>query len=292
MTGQDRARRPARVPPIGEFAGPEGARVHYLAGGPEASAPLVLLHGASGNLRDWRLSIFDRLAADRRVIAFDRPGFGHSDPAPGQGWRLAEQGEALRAGLRALGIRRYALVGHSWAGALVLDWALRHPREVTGLGVIAGATMDWGGGLGLQYRLAAAPLIGRTLSRLAPRMVRERMIRRALADIFAPQPVPSDYRREGGVDLALEPVTFRTNARAVADLHEQVVANVPRYPEIDCPAVVMHGTADRIVPASVHAGPLAHALPAARLDLMDGVGHMPHHAEPERVAAALLSLPD
>ena len=207
-------------------------------------------------------------------------------------WRLAEQGEALRAGLIALGIRRYALVGHSWAGALVLDWALRHPGEVTGIGVLAGATMDWGGGLGLQYRLFSAPVLGRSLAGIAPRLVGERMIARALSEIFAPQPVPEGYRAEAGIELALRPRTVRINARAVADLHGQVVANVPRYPEIACPAVVLHGTADRVVPAGVHAGPLVHALGQARLDLLQGVGHMPHHAEPERVTRALLSLPE
>jgi len=266
--------------------------LHHLIDGPEGAAPLVLLHGASGNLRDWWLSVFAALADERRVVAFDRPGFGHSDPAPGRGWRLAEQGEALRTGLRALGIRRYVLVGHSWAGALALDWALRHPGEVAGIGVLAGATMDWGGGLGLQYRLFSAPFLGRSLAGIAPRLVGERMIARALCEIFAPQPVPEGYRAEAGIELALRPRTVRINARAVAELHGQVVANVPRYPEIACPAVVLHGTADRVVPAKVHAGPLAHALGQARLDLLQGVGHMPHHAEPERVTRALLSLPE
>jgi len=288
--GGDRAGRFRVSPPIGAFLGARGARLHYLADGPEGAPPLVLLHGASGNLRDWWLSIFAPLAARRRVIAFDRPGFGHSDPAPGRGWRLAEQGEALRAGLIALGIRRYALVGHSWAGALVLDWALRHPGEVTGIGVLAGATMDWGGGLDLQYRLVASPFVGRTLSALAPRLLHRRMIDRALRDIFAPQPVPERYRREGGAELALRPTTFRTNARALHALHEQVVANVPRYPVIGCPVEILHGTADRIVPASVHAGPLAGVVAQARLTLFDGVGHMPHHARPEAVVERLAPL--
>ena len=281
----------AVAPPLGAVTGPDGARLHYIADGPEGAAPLVLLHGASGNLRDWWLSIFAALARERRVIAVDRPGFGHSDPAPGRGWRLEAQREALRAGLRMLGYRRYVPVGHSWAGALVLDWALAHPGEVAGLGVISGATMDWGGGLGLQYRLFAAPCLGPALSGVAARLATGRRIDRALAAVFAPQPVPARYRAEGGVELALRPRTLRINARAVAGLHAQVVANLPHYGRIACPTMVLHGTADRIVPAGVHAGPLVQALPEARLELLDGIGHMPHHAVPARVTRALLSLP-
>ncbi len=47
--------------------------------GPPDGTPVVLLHGASGNLHDMRIALGDRLAAHDRVILIDRPGHGWSD---------------------------------------------------------------------------------------------------------------------------------------------------------------------------------------------------------------------
>ena len=278
------------TPPIGRFTGPEGARLHYIEAGEGEGPPLLLLHGASGNLRDWWLSVFERLAATGPVIAVDRPGFGHSDPPPGRGWLLAAQREAIRARIAELGHARVIPVGHSWAGALALDWALAHPQEVPGVGVISGAVMDWGGALDAQYRATAAPGIGAVLAALVPRLVGRGRVRRALAAIFAPQSVPERYVAQGGIDLALRPATFRLNARALAALHRQIAENQPCYPAIRCPVEVIHGAADVIVPADIHARPVAERLPGARLTLLDRVGHMPHHAAPEKVVARLEAL--
>ncbi len=263
-----------------------GARLRAAVAGPEGAPAVVLLHGASGNLEDWRISVFDRLAAGHRVVAIDRPGYGRSDPVR-RGWRLAEQGEAIARGLARLGIGPAVLVGHSFAGALALDWALRRPEEVAGLVVLSGATMDWGGALDLHYRVTAAPVLGRAVAALAPVVVGERRLARALAGVFAPQPVPPRYAERAGVRLALRPGTFRLNARSLAALRGQILANAPRYGRIGCPVEILHGTEDGVVPARLHAVPLARAIGHARLDLIEGVGHMPHHAVPERVVEAV-----
>ena len=61
----------------------------------------------------------------------------------------------------------------------------------------------------------------------------------------------------------------------------------PRYDTIACPVEIVHGDADTIVPATIHAIPLSDILPRARLTLLPGVGHMPHHAAPDDVIAAI-----
>src|SRR6266481_3294033 len=74
-------RMQARFPPIGQFVEVEGIRLHYLEAG--QGPPVVLIHGASGNLLDFKLSIFDALAEKHRVIAIDRPGLGYSERPDG-----------------------------------------------------------------------------------------------------------------------------------------------------------------------------------------------------------------
>ncbi|MEM1344178.1 MAG: alpha/beta hydrolase [Pseudomonadota bacterium] len=289
MATASQANRP--TPPIGHQIQAGDLKLHCVEAGPEGAPPLVLLHGASGNLRDMTLSLLGPLSASRRAIAFDRPGFGYSEAAPVRPWSLAAQVAVLRAGLLALGVERYALVGHSYSGALVLDWALTHPEEVTGLGILGGATMDWGGALSPHYRLLSAPILGTLIANAVPRVIGERTLARLAASIFAPQEMPPRYVEAGGVDLALRPESFRLNARQLDSLWPQIKHNQPRYREITCPVEIVHGQADRIVPARIHAERLVERLPDARLTLLEGIGHMPHHAAPRRIAEVLLRLP-
>lgn len=67
-------------PPSGRVITVDGVRLHVLdEGTPKpGEPPLVLIHGASDNLEDWRVALGDRLR-DRRVILIDRPGLGWSD---------------------------------------------------------------------------------------------------------------------------------------------------------------------------------------------------------------------
>jgi len=64
-------------PPAGRFIDVDGVRLHYVEKG--EGSPVVLLHGNTVLLQDFIGSgLLDRLAERHRVIAFDRPGFGHS----------------------------------------------------------------------------------------------------------------------------------------------------------------------------------------------------------------------
>ena len=59
-------------PPLGDILEVNGTRVHMLVMG--EGPDLVLIHGASGNLRDYTTSIASELAKSYRVILFDHPG--------------------------------------------------------------------------------------------------------------------------------------------------------------------------------------------------------------------------
>ena len=64
-------------PPAGQFLDIEGVHLHYLERG--EGPPLVLLHGNGAMAQDFEISgILEQLAQRYRVIAVDRPGFGHT----------------------------------------------------------------------------------------------------------------------------------------------------------------------------------------------------------------------
>ena len=64
----------------------------------------MLLHGVGAMTQEMAASgIIDALAADHRVIAFDRPGFGYSERPRGRIWTPAAQAALLRDALDRLG---------------------------------------------------------------------------------------------------------------------------------------------------------------------------------------------
>jgi alpha-beta hydrolase superfamily lysophospholipase len=71
-------------PPDGRFIEVAGGRMHIVELGAADAPPVVLLHGASDNLRDLRLALGERLAARYRVIVVDRPGHGWGDRPDGR----------------------------------------------------------------------------------------------------------------------------------------------------------------------------------------------------------------
>jgi esterase len=95
--------------------------------------PLAILHGLFGSGRNWT-SIAQRLAADRRVIAFDLRNHGASAWAGGM--QYGEMAEDLLAMLGERGYRRAALLGHSMGGKVAMMAALRDPDMVERLVVV------------------------------------------------------------------------------------------------------------------------------------------------------------
>jgi acetate CoA/acetoacetate CoA-transferase beta subunit len=90
-----------------------------------------------------------------------------------------------------------------------------------------------------------------------------------------------------GMGLILRRSSLDTNSLQVNALRDYLVEMSEDYPRLALPVEIVHGTEDRLVPPDVHAIPLSKLIPGAVLTLLPGVGHMPHHADPEAVVAAI-----
>lgn len=282
VSARDRAAQTAH-PPVGQLVGPSGARVHLKVQG--KGPDLVLIHGASGNLRDFTFGLMDRLAQNYRVIAMDRPGLGHSDPLPDDNPSIAAQAERLRAAAGEIGVHNPIVLGQSYGGAVALAWALQD--RPAALVLVAGVSMPWPGRLDPWYRATATTLGRSTLVPLASAFVPEAYVRRAVEAVFAPQAAPVGYADHLGIDLTLRHRALAANVAQVNALRPQVVAMEPHYPGLDLPVELVHGDADRIVPLAIHSQPLSARLPSANLVILPGAGHMPHHSHPDEVEAAV-----
>jgi len=284
-------------PPIGQFVDVGGARVHYVQ---EGSGPdLVMLHGAGGNLREFTLQHVDALKDRYRVTCFDRPGFGYTDRHPdidqgafaSEGESPMQQAQMLRDAAAQLGVKAPIVIGHSFGGIVAMAWALMgldEQADVNAAGVVslAGVLMPWPGDLGAYYALNASAIGGVTIP-LISAFATDAQIDTAVDGVFAPQAPVVGYKAYAGAALALRPDTFRANVRQVNGLRPHVVDMAQRYPELTLPIEIVHGTADTTVPITIHADEIIKINDHVNITRLEGVGHMPHHADMDATITAI-----
>lgn len=104
-----------------------GVKVHYQQVG--AGPDVVMVHGITGNLAVWHLSLVPALADRYRVLTYDLRGHGLSS-TPASGYSLDDMAGDLLALLDALGLERPVLVGHSYGADIALYLAAAHPGRV------------------------------------------------------------------------------------------------------------------------------------------------------------------
>lgn len=288
----------AAFPPVGAFVEVTGGRVHYLRAG--SGPELVLLHGAGGNLRDYTFDLFDILSERYTVTAFDRPGLGYTDRVPGiavgptatEGDSPQDQAKMLREAAAKIGIKDPVVAGHSFGGIVALAWATagleaQSPVNAKAVVSFAGVMMPWPDDLGAYYTINGSAFGGLVAIPVISAIATDTQIASVVESTFAPNPAPEGYAAHIGARLTLRPENFRANVRQVNTAHPRVSEMKLLYPQLTLPIEILHGTADTTVPIDVHARPFRDIVPSARLTEMQGVGHMPHHVDPEAAIAAI-----
>ncbi len=285
-------------PPVGQFVDVAGKRVHYVQDG--TGPHLILLHGAGGNLREFTFDLMERLTDRYTVTAFDRPGLGYTDRVPGiengplstEGASPQSQATMLREASEALGITDPIIAGHSFGGIVAYAWAVEDldqtsPANAKAVVSLAGVTMPWPNGLGSYYTINGSAFGGAVTIPLISAFVPETVVQSRIEETFAPQNAPEGYAAHIGADLTLRPDTFRANIRQVNTLRPHVVDLSARYDELELPIEIVHGTADTTVPINIHAEEVIKIVPSVNLVRLDGIGHMPHHTNPDETIAAI-----
>ena len=278
-----------RNPPSGKFIQIDGVRLHYIDRG-EGPA-VVLLHGNGTMARDFELSgLIDLLAKDHRVIAFDRPGFGHSERPRNRIWTAEAQADLLWRALCEIAVHRPVIVGHSWGALVAIAMALRHQADTAGLSLLSGyyypsvrrhvATMLWPAVpvLGDIVRYTISPLLGRVM---APGLFRT---------MFAPAPVSARFKRGFPVELAVRPWQMRAAAAEAGLMIPQACRLARKYEALSLPVLIVTGLQGNVVDPGRQSRQLAEELPNSTLTPIPGAGHMVHHTAPEQIANAILEL--
>ena len=108
---------------------------------PGAERPFLLVHGLASNARTWDLVGHHLNHRGHYVIAVDQRGHGHSDK-PDTGYGFDDVTEDLHALSHELRLDAPIVAGQSWGGNVVLDFAARHPKALSGLVLVDGGFIE------------------------------------------------------------------------------------------------------------------------------------------------------
>lgn len=259
----------------------DGCTLHvYDTGEGGADALAVFWHHGTPNIGLPPEPLF--AASERlgiRWVSYDRPGYGGSTPLPGRD--VASAARYVASVADALGLERFAVMGHSGGGPHALACAALLPGRV--FGAVSGAGLAPYGAAGLGY-FAGMTAGGRASleAAAAGRAEKERYERAPKDDpeMFT----PADHAALAGAWSWFGEVVGPATANGPGGLIDDDLAYVAPWgfdpAEIAAPVLLVHGAQDRVVPAS-HSAWFAERIPAAELRRYPDDGHISvlEHAE-------------
>lgn len=274
-----------RHPPLGRFVTAGRARLHYVEQG--RGQPVVFLHGNGAMVEDMLISgVMSQVARQYRAIAFDRPGFGHSDRPRGRNWTAVAQASILPEAFGLLGIERPIVVGHSWGALVALALGLDHVLHVSGLVLVSSYYYPTPRMDAALFSVPAIPLVGDLLRHTVAPLVGEAMAPKLIERMFSPQGVSPRFAHEFPVALTVRPSQIRAFSEDSSHMTAAAERLSGRYGSLFPPTAILAGDADEIV-SHRQAQRLHGEVAGSRLEILRGGSHMVHHIAPERIVRAI-----
>jgi pimeloyl-ACP methyl ester carboxylesterase len=249
-------------------------------------APVILIHGLGASADIWMHNV-EALAKQHRVYALDLAGFGRSDK-PGPSFSSLDYTPFLDDFINALNMDRVSLVGQSLGGGIALHYAMQFPEKVDKLVLVDNA------GLGKEViwtlRLMSFPLVGELFSYPSRRgveiffklAVRNRaLVTKDLVDLYY-----DIFSQPGSQQWFLRILRQIVNLRGA---REEILGPIMNnLQKITQPALIIWGEKDRVLPLK-HAFFAKERLRDAKLEIMEGCGHIPFFERSEEFNRVVLS---
>jgi pimeloyl-ACP methyl ester carboxylesterase len=270
--------------------------VHYADFG-GSGRPIVLVHGLGGSHVNW-LAVGARLSDYGRVYAVDLIGHGRTRSL-GRSARIGSNRRMLGGFLDAIAREPAVLMGNSMGGYLSIAEAAAEPDKVASLVLVSAAVPLAPGGhfdprVTAMFFAMAVPVVGGAF--MLGRHLRgpEQGVRDTLSLCCADSSRVAREVFEAHVELARErAIHGRANARAFLSAQRSLMMRLMRRRQfyemvgkVRAPALIVQGDRDRLVRIEATRA-LATARPDWRLEVLEGVGHVPQIEAPDRFLAVV-----
>jgi pimeloyl-ACP methyl ester carboxylesterase len=256
----------------------------YRVAGDHAGQPITLIHGYTGNTRNYALQIKPLIAAGWRTLTADNPGHGASDgPDDPSAYTMPAMAARQHALAEALGFVPGVVAGHSMGGAIAEEYAVRYPEHVRALVLIDSA----GGGTRGDGPEAAMMREGMAKMRA---VVRDQGLAAAYDWQVAQGLRPGVKGIPPEMAEVLRSEFLRTSVPGYLYCGEQLNARestLERLASLRIPTLVICGENEGPGLRKV-ADELAATIPNARYEIIKGAGHSPTMETPDAFNAVLL----
>ena len=269
---------------------PSGRRIAYLEAG--TGRDVVVIHGILMTADDMALALMRTLSPHVHCVAIDRPGHGWSDHRVGEDASLWAQAATIVEVIRALGLRRPVVCGHSLGGAVALACAMAHPDDIAGVVALAPICFPEARIEQLMFGARAIPLSGTLLSRLLSMTLDPLLLPALWRAMFLPQRMPDRFAAEFPFAVAGSAASLRADGESAAAFWPDLARSAMTYSRCRVPVRIIAGEADLVVNNRAQGALAASIIPSARFDQMPGLGHMLHHFRPDAVAMAIQGITD
>jgi pimeloyl-ACP methyl ester carboxylesterase len=225
---------------------------------------IVMIHGFGANKDNWT-RLAGHLTDDFNVYAIDLPGHGDSSKPLDIGYRLEDQAGYVAQILEALSVDDAHIMGNSMGGAITALYAANHPGKVKSAVLFDPAGI-------LEYESELVDLVMEGDNPLIPKKPGdfERLTEFALEkEPFVPWPIMGVMEERAIANREVNEVIFAAirDAGFESDFRNAIT-------RIQAPVLIIWGKEDRVI--NYRNGEVfAAAIPNARLELMDGIGHAP-----------------
>ena len=258
-----------------------GLTVHLRDTGPRAAPVLMLVHGSNASLQTWE-PWAERLGKQYRIIRMDLPGHGLTGASPTRDYSPAAFVDVVERVRAKLGVDRMVLAGNSMGGGVAWHYALAHPDHARALVLLdsVGQPEPGNGDAPLAFRIARMPILRNIAAQITPRS----MIADSLPGVFG-NPKLADATM---VDRYWELLRYPGNRAATLDRFagKPDSATDAQLASLKLPVLILWGEKDRLIPLS--SGEWLHKrIPASKLIVYPGVGHLPMEESPDLSAADL-----
>ena len=250
----------------------DGTELHYERRG--AGPALLLVQGMGANALHWGEPLLSALERDFELLVYDHRGIGRSGPCNGDVTIAGMAADAL-ALLDALGIAAAHVLGISMGGMVAQELALAVPERLRTL------TLGCTSCGGTQSRPTAQEVVQRLTAAALTRDL-DRLLRAGFELVVSPAyaAAPAHYAAFAAAARhhpASLPMLL--DQKAAVEAHDTYA----RLRGLRVPTLVIHGTADAIL-APINGDLVASLIAGARLELLQGAGHLFFWEQPQRTA--------